>query len=691
VQKKTHFMTALVGVCSASVAISQQAIIVTATRTPEPEITMPTADAVIAGNEARARGALELRSALAPAAGVEVLPGSDTGPGGSVVAMQGLTEMDAYLLVVDGVPYGGSFNPNTASLDLIDFDRIEVVRGAAPVTFGATSFVGVIHVIRTAAGEQPTRGLVQFGTRDSGRAAFATSLPTGSFGQSLLASLERRGFSQDRSKLERGHLLYRAATELGGGRLHFDLDATRLEQGPYSPHPVDEDGLNPAFPRDANANPRDAAADQDRLQANVGYDANIGGASWSTIISGARTWARNIRGFLREDFDLTPPGQSDADGYRQRVRMTDVYFDSHVSHDSAVFDWVAGIDWLYGNGRQRSANFEYAVLPDGSNAPRSSSLNIDESTVLNDRRSFGGIYAQTVVRPSSALTLLAGLRLNRTAEKRCGGEGQGSETPDADECQHRQRIRLAGSVGASYAVWHSGKDAIVAFADYRNTYKPAAIDFGPEAEPDILKPETASSWEAGLKADALGGRLHAEASYFDTRFQNLVIRENIDGLPGLANGGKERFRGIETEVQWSASDALFLSASYAHHLATFTNYEQLQPDGTIEQLAGNRLNLSPKDVASAIVSYAPVDGLQASATLRFVGSRFLDKSNTVRTGPYATVDGRVGWKFARHWGLFLEGENVTNRRDPVTESELGEDQFYRMPGRRIFATLSYGY
>ena len=108
--------------------------------------------------------------------------------------MQGLTEMDAYLLVVDGVPYGGSFNPNTASLDLIDFDRIEVVRGAAPVTFGATSFVGVIHVIRTAAGEQPTRGLVQFGTRDSGRAAFATSLSTGSFGQSLLASLRAAWF-----------------------------------------------------------------------------------------------------------------------------------------------------------------------------------------------------------------------------------------------------------------------------------------------------------------------------------------------------------------------------------------------------------------------------------------------------------------------------------------------------------------
>ena len=59
--------------------------------------------------------------------GVEVLPGSDQGPSSSVVAMQGLTELDAYLLVVDGVPYGGSFNPATATLDLFDFDRIEVI------------------------------------------------------------------------------------------------------------------------------------------------------------------------------------------------------------------------------------------------------------------------------------------------------------------------------------------------------------------------------------------------------------------------------------------------------------------------------------------------------------------------------------------------------------------------------------
>jgi outer membrane receptor protein involved in Fe transport len=350
-----------------------------------------------------------------------------------------------------------------------------------------------------------------------------------------------------------------------------------------------------------------------------------------------------------------------------------------------------GADWLYGRGQQRSANFEYFVLPDGSNAPRSTSLNIDESTVLIDLRSFGGIYAQGIVRPTSALTLLGGVRLNRTVEHRCGGEALGSGTPSANECQATRKTRLAGSIGASYAVWRSRNDAVVAFADYRNTYKPAAIDFGPEAEPDILKPETAHTWEAGFKGQALGGRLHAEASYFDTRFQNLVISENINGLPGLANGGKQRFRGVEVEAQWSPTSDLSLSGSFAHHIARFTNFEVLAGDGSVDQLAGNRLQLSPKDVASAIATYAPKAGFQGSVTLRFIGSRFLDRENTIRAGSYATIDARAGRKLKSGWGIFVEGQNLTNRRDPVTQSELGEGQFYRFSGRRILATMSYGY
>ena len=70
----------------------------------------------------------------------------------SVPEFWGLKEFDAFLLVVDGVPWGGAFNPALSTLDLNDVERIEVQRGPAPVMYGATSFVGVIQVIRRTPG-----------------------------------------------------------------------------------------------------------------------------------------------------------------------------------------------------------------------------------------------------------------------------------------------------------------------------------------------------------------------------------------------------------------------------------------------------------------------------------------------------------------------------------------------------------
>ena len=414
-------------------------------------------------------------------------------------------------------------------------------------------------------------------------------------------------------------------------------------------------------------------------------DARIGGLDWATLVSVAKTWSHNTKGFLRADF-ADDGITHNADGYRQGVRTTDVYADTHIGQKSSAFDWVFGADFLYGNGRQRSSNFEYGVLPNGSNAPNSHTLHIDESTVVKDHRYFSGVYGQAIVRPVEVLTLLAGLRLNRTIETRCAGSADGDVAAPADDCQRLAKTRLAGSAGATLRLWHDGGGAIYAFANYRNTYKPAAIDFGPEAEGDLLQPETATSWEAGFKA-AFGNRLTGEVSYFDTRFNNLVIAANANGFPALENAGRERFRGFEGEVRAVLAADLTVIASYARHTARFVDYARAQDDGTLEQLAGKRLILSPRDLASAVATFAPALGPQASATLRYAGSRCLDEENTVTSTGYATVDGRIGWRWRGGWGAFVDAENLTDRRDPVAASELGEGQYYRLPGRRVLVTV----
>src|SRR5579859_7840446 len=88
-----------------------ETIQVTATRVPEDVEQVPASITVITGAELEQRGATDLATALANVAGVAIAPGGDAGPRSSIPELWGLREFDAFLLVVDGVPYGGAFNP----------------------------------------------------------------------------------------------------------------------------------------------------------------------------------------------------------------------------------------------------------------------------------------------------------------------------------------------------------------------------------------------------------------------------------------------------------------------------------------------------------------------------------------------------------------------------------------------------
>src|SRR5512142_2485111 len=98
----------------------KERIEVTATRLPEDPDKVPAAIEVFTGDELRARGTRDLRGALSSAIGVEIAPGGDGGPASAVPDFWGLKEFDAFLLVVDGVPWGGAFNPALTSLALTD-------------------------------------------------------------------------------------------------------------------------------------------------------------------------------------------------------------------------------------------------------------------------------------------------------------------------------------------------------------------------------------------------------------------------------------------------------------------------------------------------------------------------------------------------------------------------------------------
>ena len=372
------------------VALNEQ-IEVVATRVPEAPHDVPVSVEVFDGETLRAMGASNLREALSLAAGVEIAPGGDAGPAGAVPEFWGLREFDAFLLVVDDIPWGGAFNPDLATLNLRDVERIEVLRGPAPVTYGATSFVGAIHVVHKPAAAERSYLTARAGTFGSGGAALDLAMPTyGSWKSRLSVDLDRQGFKDDRTSFARGHANYRGAQGSQGRRMWLFADINWLNQEPASPHVREGRALSTATPLDANYNPADAFLDDTRLSFAFGTERTVSShARWTTTGSYSHSAQSMFRGFLT-DVSNSP---NNASGFRENIDVNDVSADTHVLWPiGANVQFIAGGDFLFGNGEGKGATFTYTVPLSGT------ATSVDEPTTLNldaeRRRLFSGGYAQ---------------------------------------------------------------------------------------------------------------------------------------------------------------------------------------------------------------------------------------------------------------------------------------------------------
>jgi len=647
---------------------------IVATRIPEAPHEVPASIEVISGADLRARGARSLSDALSLAAGVAIAPGGDAGPASAVPEFWGLREFDAFLLVVDGVPWGGALNPAISTLSLRDVERIEVLRGPAPVTYGATSFVGVIHVVHSTPADRAAYAEIHGGSYGTGGGGVDLGLPAvGAWTSRLSADFDRFGFRDDNTSITRGHGLLRTDRPFATGRLWLTSDLNILRQDPASPHPRVGTELTSAVPLDANHNPAGAYINDNKIAVAAGLDRNIfSNAAWGTTASFAFTTNDQFRGFLTA-VSNTP---DNASGYKETIDIHDFYADTHIIWPAiSQLRLMAGADALLAGGEARGATFTYTAPLSGvqrASVTEPTNLDLDAG---NDRR-FLGAYSSAEWRPLNRFSLSGGLRLNSTAESR----GEGSQVT---------HTRLSGSVGTILGLFERDVDHVRLFANYKNTFKPAAFDFSLAENEGVLDPETSQSYEGGLKVRALEGRLDFEASAFHMDFSNLVTATIVNNLPALINSGKTRFKGVDLATDYRLPFATLARATYSFHDGKYVDFVQ-DLDGVPTQLGGHRIQMSARHLASAGLTYAPENGLTAYTTLNYTGDRFLDEENSALAKPFTTFDAGIGFRGDRY-ELRIDGRNLTNRRDAVAESEFGDAQYYRMPARTIQTGLAVKY
>jgi len=669
-------------------ASALQEITITATRIPEPVDRVPASVSTVGGTELRTRDSWDMASALSLVPGVEAPAGGDAGPSSSVPAFWGLHEFDAFLLVMDQVPWGGAFNPAITTLNLNDVERVEVLKGAAPVMYGATSFVGVVHVLHYPAGEASDDASAALGTYGSARGAAAFSLPQlGDYRQSFAADGENLGFADAREKISDGRLLYRGALDLGTGELRVDANVSIVHDVPPSPVIREGSALTTLTPINANFNPSDAALDEAKYQLALAYSRPTDWGTWETLASVSRSHVDDVRAFLHPDLSGA------ADTQNQNRSISDDYFDTHLANELGAVSLVLGADLLYGYGRQvtLNGNSAYTVPLDGSVVPPpTTQLPVNEVGFVADKRVFAGQYAQLDWKPDGRWDLLVGVRLNEADENKLSSD---YTTPPftniityAQESDSRNITRPTETAGVSYRAWSEGKDELVTYADFRNAFKPSALDFGPDYQPAVLLPETAKSYEVGLKGAAADGRLAWQAEAFRLDFSNLVVATE-SGF--LTNAAGERLQGVELETRYSFSRDLTVAANYTYHDAYFTQYQFFDIDtGNYVNVAGNELPLSPHQLASAGVLFQPPQGLNGSLVLNYVGRRYLDEENIAPVGGYTRIDATLGYRFG-HYEVDLEGTNLSNQRPPVSASEFGSESFYLLNARMLWLRLTY--
>ena len=271
-----------------------------------------------------------------------------------------------------------------------------------------------------------------------------------------------------------------------------------------------------------------------------------------------------------------------------------------------------------------------------------------------------------------------GLQLNHDLEN-LDAQDFPTGAPAVQGSDHRDDTRFSGMAALGYTVWQEGQDDTVIYGNYRNTFKPAAQTFDPGYGPSILEPETAQQYEIGAKGGLLQGAFDWEANLFLTNMDNTVISTDVNGLPGTASGGQDRYQGVELEADWRITDDLRWQTAYSYHDAHYRFFINITPGGLVQD-AGNRLEVSPHHLFATGLFYMPPHGWNGLVLVHYTGQRFFDPENTVSAAPFATWDAGVGYGFDR-WSLSLQGRNLNNARDVVSNSELGNSESYILPAR----------
>ncbi len=625
--------------------IETREVVVSATKTPVPVTQLTSAVEIITEEDLKRRQIKMVSEALRLSQGLTVF--SNGGPGTSTSVRIRGSNSDQVLVLIDGAIMNsattGSFD--FANLTTDNIERIEILRGAQSMLWGADAMGGVINITtKRGTGAPSVNAFFEYGSFSSIREGGQVSGKTGIVDYSAAISRwDYTGFSAvnyRRGASERdGFHNWQTSARLGvalphEGRLDFNF---RLLQGRVN---IDN-GFSPGF---------------DTLGAFNNSQQFVYSAAYTQPIT---TWWNQVLTVSRQTEDSESFSGTTQRNLQTGVVSTPFLYRSQINTLSNRMEWQNNIQ--IAKPLLLSAGYQFREQQGQNRDLLTNNLDIPTKIVSSNAG-----FAQAQLNLWERVFATAGVRYDDYNV--FGGATTYRTTAGYLHQETGTKIR------SSYATGFRAPSV-------NQLYFP---DFGKSD----LKPERSQSMDIGVDQYLLNNRLTLSGGHFWSRYRDMIVAQQSADVCGSSFGfanfcaqniGLVSTKGWEASVKYAVVRDMPLIKSLdvqAQYTNTLTRNLVQQP--------GNRAPRMPVDQWSMIISYQPIDPVRVNLEGRYVGSRFDDVNNQQKMRAFDVWNLSATYDVTNRVQTYVRADNIFNEK-------YEEIQFYGTPVRSIFVGLRVNY
>lgn len=649
-----------------------ESIKVTARKAEESAKDVPFSVSVLTGAELENRRLESFEAALRQTPGVDVFSYGALGGGfmriRGVGSLYRIGEDDTSVLInLDGVPQSSS----TASMSVLDIERMEVLKGPQGTLMGRNSEAGAVNIIT----KKPTRHLEgyvkgEYGTENTFNTEGVVSGPV-TEELSARFAVKYSGYdnqvvyhgtddpiSKPKDATVRGTLLWEPTDQTDVALiLGYEDKKNRTEAMLLMPF---DDKQEMDIPKGSLNSERDSQ------RATLDATHDFGNMILTSVTGYIQMDSTDDRLLYDKLLARALLGMDIVEGdkvYRS-TNIDAIYQEFRLSSTpgSDVF-WVAGASY-YQSDRDFSNSYNYEHVP--------GYMAVNGKIDSNFKTKTAGIFGEITYPIMERLKVTGGLRYTWDEK-----EYQSNWTP-ADSNPYAEYYGPASDSDEMSSSFVTGRAAIsYAFTESMNTYFTYARGYKSEAYQDLamdyifigdnsdltVDPAKIDSYELGMKMELPDGKAGLNvALFFNDVKDDHVSYVDLATLTSTIGNNDTQTKGIEVEGFWKIGMGFTIRGGGGYTDAEITGV----PEDSKDVKEGNAIPDTPKWNATVSLTHhlplSPFWGMTSPSlftciTNRYVGEREADAANTFKLDAYNKLDFRMGI-MSEHLEFYVWGENL---------------------------------